>query len=139
MKASYWMVASTIFLGNSSEPTSPPTAKASPPAALISSTTVCAFFSSRLQQYISQSHLKRKNRGILADHDLSSFLSEEESSTPSNTLITQLVNSHNSCGRSENITTCAAPTDVTRNHLVSLCMFTALKVRACDDCHLSVQ
>lgn len=82
----YWIVASTIFFGNSSEPTSPPTAKASPPAALISSTTIWAFFSSRLQRNVRYSHLERKNRGLLADHDLSSFFGEKESSTPSNAL-----------------------------------------------------
>ena len=42
------MVASMTFCGKSSAETSPPTAMASPPKALISSTTSCAFFSSRL-------------------------------------------------------------------------------------------
>lgn len=47
------MVALRIFSGNSSAPTSPPTASASPPAALISSTTVWALASSRLEYNIN--------------------------------------------------------------------------------------
>lgn len=43
------IVAVMTFSGKSSAPTSPPTASASPPASLISSTTSCAFFSSRLR------------------------------------------------------------------------------------------
>jgi hypothetical protein len=46
-------VASTIFLGKSSAPTSPATPMASPPAALISSTTAASRFSSILCQTLS--------------------------------------------------------------------------------------
>lgn len=45
----YLIVASMILLGKSSAETSPPMAMASPPALTISSTTSCAFFSSKLK------------------------------------------------------------------------------------------
>ena len=81
------MVASSTFFGKSSAPTSPPTAIASPPNPLISSTTSCAFFSSRLQRLVCQWDLMtKKGVNVLADYDLCTLPGKDDSSTPSNSL-----------------------------------------------------
>ena len=85
-RSAHLTVASTIFFGKSSAPTSPATDKASPPAALISASTVSKRFASILVSSVSRSVVLEK-WDVLADDHLSAFLCEKEGYTSANTLV----------------------------------------------------
>jgi len=90
------IVASRILFGKSSEPTSPPTAIASPPNPFISSTTSWAFFSSRLQRLTCQWDLitERNEVNALADYNLCTLLGKDDSGTPPDSLRQTVASAH---------------------------------------------
>ena len=78
----YWTVASTIFFGKSSAPTSPATERHSPPWALISPSTVSRRLASillRCSKLNMISGVYENGRHALADDNLGPFFREEES------------------------------------------------------------